>query len=144
MAERLTENSFGGNEDYSPGRASGLFGVDLGMRRAEVPSTTFDMALAVIGEEAREAERVILEGPPIYLWPRPENPTERLDNRAVATGWILTDAIAEMLGDTQHFMLVDDYNNRPANTTVDVRAQLAHIVAAIPSVRGLAILRGGR
>lgn len=76
--------------------------------------TTSDV-LAIVEEETAKKSVMVLEGPPIYLWPQPSYPSQQWYHPAFTQGWSLTTAIGNFVAadKIQHFVLVDDYNYRP-------------------------------
>lgn len=77
-----------------------------------------------LAQEASRADSrvIVVEGPPLYLWPHPDFPVQDPTHPSFVAGWELLDRIgAEIPDDSfQHWKLVDDYNNRPDDDQVPV------------------------
>lgn len=71
-------------------------------------------------EGERIAQKVILEGPPIYLFPDPEPGYEMEDIGSASSieGWNTLDHLAETISHVsqEHFVMIDDFNGRPEGT----------------------------
>ncbi len=82
--------------------------------------------LEYIEQEATTRKVIIPEGPPIYLWPFKES--HRWDGAAFANGWKMVNKLSNRipLEKTQHFVLVDDINNKPEGITENNQQKQLH------------------
>lgn len=79
--------------------------------------------LSYIEQEVSARRVIIPEGPPIYLWPFKES--HEWNSGVFLNGWKMVNDLSNRipLEKTQHFVLVDDYNNRPEGVTESDRQE---------------------
>jgi hypothetical protein len=72
-----------------------------------------ERVLSLIEAEARRKLAIVVEGPPVYVWPR--LPELRWENVAFLAGLDFQGRLDEELPaqKTRHFVLIDDFNYRP-------------------------------
>jgi hypothetical protein len=86
-----------------------------------------EKVLRYIEQEAESRTVVIPEGSPIYLYPFEDRESQQWTSPAFVNGWKIVNDLSRRLPaeKTKHFILVDDYNNRPEGATKnDLREQL--------------------
>ena len=86
---------------------------------------TKEKTMRYIEREATTRRVFIPEGPPIYLWPFRE--TQQWDSASFINGWNLVNDLSSRvpMQKTQHFVLFDDYNNKPEGASeTDLQDQL--------------------
>ena len=79
--------------------------------------------LGYIEKEAASRKIVIPEGPPVYLWPFKES--HEWNSGSFINGWKMVNNLSNRipLEKTEHFVLVDDFNNRPEGITENHRQE---------------------
>jgi len=123
------------------------FDATLGImegRRAYESMESMNRALSVVESTARHRDDIILEGPPIYLWPRPDNPTEDIRSNPATNGWLFLNELSMRLADREpeHFVLIDEFNNRPEEENeVSAEEEFRRMVDASPILNDLPILQ---
>jgi hypothetical protein len=86
-------------------------------RNTDINAERRESALRYIERESRTRYSVILEGPPIYLWPAMQSQT--WDTPAFRSGWSLVNDATKRLPQQklQEYILIDDFNYRPKLAT---------------------------
>src|SRR3990167_710325 len=85
---------------------------------------------------------VILEGPPIYLWPSYRHPNQHPDHPSQVAGWKIVDGLSAHVPQRllNHWMLIDDFNYRPRGLSQHSIGSLSEVASGF--VRGLSHLAG--
>ncbi len=104
-------------------RATSLYvGQETVYERSEISEQE---VLSFIEQGSAGKVAVILEGPPLYLWPHPDLPTQTWHHPSVRNGWRIVDTLEGVIPHDvlHHMVLIDDFNNIEGEVTEEIIAE---------------------
>lgn len=127
----------------TPGFPAVPFVDQVSLPRPDEALSSTEKALKILVNEARTKSAVVIEGPPIYVWPA--IPELQWRNQAFIAGMNFENRLDERLqkNKTRRYALIDDLNYRPKRADdSDFRRQLVAMEGSSDAIRQSPVFSG--